>query len=597
MTLLTIDFETYYDQVFSLGNIPTQQYINDQQFEVIGVSVKENNAAIRHCFAKHELIEGFLAGFDFENATVVAHNAMFDGAILEWIFNRKPKRYFCTMMASRPWVVPFTGRSNLAVVSEFFGLPPKGDEVVKAKGKHLEDFSAEDLLAYIAYCNRDVENTYEIAKELLPKFPLDEVQLIDLTIKKFTKPKILIDGDVIRTRLAEIRDETKAAIKLAGVTKSVLMSNQQLAAEMQRRGVVPPRKISVRTGKKTYAFAKTDKDFTALQRNPLVADLVRARLAVKSTHEESRLVRFADLYEQGNPLAAPLLYAGAHTLRFSGLDLLNLQNLARGSVMRQALVAPDGYKFVAADLSQIEARINACLANQTDLVKQFARGKDVYCEFASKLYNFRVTKVNQIERWVGKTAILQLGYQSGWQKFRDTMQSYGVDIDSDEAERVVKTYRNTYANIRRLWATMSDLIIAMQQGFRMQVGPVYTSKDKLHLPNGMCIHYNNMRAQRGGNYVYDYGKERREIYGGKLTENVVQALARIVMTTAELKLARAGLRAVISVHDELVFVVRDEHVEKVVEAVEKALTAQVPWMPSLPVACEVNVGKSYGDCK
>ena len=342
----------------------------------------------------------------------------------------------------------------------------------------------------------------------------------------------------------------------------------------------------------------------ALRKHPKVGHLIEARLLWKSSIEETRIQHFLSIAKvHNNKLAVPLMYAGAHTLRFSGLDKLNLQNLTRGSVLRDAIVAPSGHVIIAADLAQIEARLLATLAGQNDLVKAFASGEDVYSMFASKLYNKPVTKdTAPRERFVGKTAILSLGYQSGAVKFHEAMTNYGVDISEAEAKRVVDTYRRTYPRIVELWSTMDMAIAAMSSGQKFRVGPITTAKDHLHLPNKMQLTYPKVHRRNDGQWAYlgvlhSAGRIFKNLYGGKLTENVVQALARIVMTTAELLLAKHILFAALSVHDELVFVVKEEYAAKVAKAIKLAMEATVPWMPNLPVECEVNIGRTYKECK
>lgn len=598
--MLPIDFETFYDKDYSLANVPMAQYINDPKFEVIGVCVGDEWFS-----GTHEETKAWLQQFDWENETVVAHNAMFDGAILEWVFGCKPKEYFCTMMAARPWVVPFTGRANLKYCAEHFGFPPKGDEVVKAKGLRREDFSPAMLRDYGKYCQRDSHLTKLIAQELWPKFPDSERAIIDLTIKKYTRPKLLLDVSELAQRRTELEDDKlKALLAIGNVPSSVLMSNPQFADLLRKHGVKPPTKISPTTGKETWAFSKQDKAFLALRKHPRVGRFIEARLLWKSTIEQTRINTFIELAKaHNNKLAVPLMYAGAHTLRFSGMDKLNLQNLTRGSALRKAIVAPPGHVVIAADLAQIEARILAVLAGQEDLVHAFACGGDVYALFATKLYNRPITKFSDPrERFVGKTAILSLGYQSGPDRFYDAMLNYGVDIDYVEAHRTVDTYRNTYGKVVKLWDTMELAINSMMVGEAYEIGPLRTGKQCLYLPNGMTIFYPNLSRRNSRERVYasraiSGSKVWKTLYGGKLTENVVQALARIVMTTAELRLAKHGLRAALSVHDELVFVVPKQAAERAAKAIKLAMEATVPWMPTLPVECEVNIGSNYMECK
>jgi len=601
MDKLVIDFETYYSTEYSLSKMTTVEYIRSPEFQVVGVSVMDASGVTRWFSGTKKATGAWLQQFDWEHSICVAHNAIFDGGILEMVFGIKPHTYFCTMMAGRPWIVPYTERMALAVYARHLGFQQKGVAVQTYKGKRREDFSSQELASYGDYCNNDVDLCAKIATWLWPQFPESELACIDLTIKKYTRPTLLLDKQVCVERHAVVFHEKAQALEESGVELATLMSNAKFAKELGNYGVDIPRKVSPTTGKKTFAFAKTDYEFTRLlhSNTPAVRKLVSARLKVKSTIEETRLQRFIDVASLGNAeLNVPILYWGARPGRYSGLDKLNLQNLGRGSELRRAVTAPDGYSILTNDLAQIEARILACLAGQWDLVQQFADGVDVYAKFASRLFSMRITKDdNPDERFIGKQGILSLGYQAGSTRFFEALRSMDHPITQVMANKTVITYRNTYRKIPDLWDTMEEVIHSMITGVKLKVGPVHTSKNTLWLPNGMPIIYPNLVRGADGNVTYQVGNHTKTLYGGKMTENVVQALARIVMSTAELRLAKRGLFAALSVHDELVYVIKNEHIDAVRRATTLAMIAPVEWMPKLPVACEAGVGKTYYDCK
>ena len=378
MKPIAIDFETYYDQEYSLSKMTTREYVLNPLFEVIGVAVKVGQGKTQWFTGSRTQTKQWLEQFDWENSMCVAHNAMFDGAILEWIFGIKPKYYFCTMMASRPFDYPELGRMSLATLTVFNNLGRKGTEVGNAKNLRRLDFTGTHMNAYAGYCIQDVDLCYGLLRVYLAKTVRDEVLNIDLTIKKFTRPQLVLDEDVIQDRLIKHRFEKAALLGECGLESTeVLMSNDKFAEALQTLGVSPPRKISARTGKENWAFAKTDKEFMALQEHHSnrVQLLMSARLGHKSTIEETRLNRFlATARLPGAWLSVPLLYWGAGTGRFSGLDKLNLQNLpSRGEVgpaLRKAIKARKGYKVVACDFSAIELCMVAALAGQPDLLEQ-----------------------------------------------------------------------------------------------------------------------------------------------------------------------------------------------------------------------------------
>ena len=611
MNIITIDFETFYSREYSLTKMTTQEYILSPHFEVIGVSIKLNGEPVQWKTGTHEEIKEFLQQFPWDAAIVCAHNAMFDGAILEWIFDIHPKLYHCTMMSSRPICVPFTtrGKSSLAEITKYYNLPPKGTEVQHAIGMRRRDFNPAAMERYAEYCCHDVVLCYWIAKKHMPQLPKEEILLISATITKFTRPKLELDIDVLTTRLAEVLEEKANVLTRCGLhNRDMLMSNDQFAAALLMFGVTPPTKISPRTGKETYAFAKVDTDFIALleHEDVRVQLIVAARLKVKSTIEETRLQRFIDVYHAmqltGSKFAAPLLYAAAHTHRFGGWDKLNLQNLGRGSALRHGIKAPEGHKIIAGDLSQIEARITATLAGQDDLVEAFRRGEDVYSSFASRLYDFEVTKANTTERFVGKTCILGLGFGVGGKTLQNSLSIAGVDVTLNESFRYVNTYRTIYPCIPTLWQFMDKKVIpAMAAGVELEIGfGIHTEKEAIVLPNGMKLRYPNLyqkHVEGYMNWVYDYRGNETTIYGAKLVENIVQALARIIVSAAEVRLIKAGWYAVLQVHDELLYVMPDKLVDKFSQVLQKVLEQPVPWMPELPVAAEVAHGDTYADAK
>ena len=613
--IVTLDFESYYERGdYSLKNMSTAQYIHDPRFEIIGVAASVNGGEPQwHSSDNLPDTKAFLAGYNLEKkgTITVAHNALFDGAILEWKLGIKPWRYFCTMMGSRPTITPFTGKMSLASVASYLELGAKGSEVQVVHGKHRSDFNEAELLRYGAYCINDVVLCWKIFRHVASKMPAKEIRLLDLTIKKFTRPQLRLNTAAIEEALIQERTEKHEALTAAGLTDpGPLMSSPQFAALLMNLGVNIPTKKSPTTGKTAYAFAKSDPEFMALLTCglPQVEALVNARLKWKSTINETRLERFKQVASatKERSLAVPLLYYGAHPGRFSGLDKLNLQNLGRKSPLRKAIIPPPGYKIVTGDLSQIEARITAALAGQMDLLDSFAmydnmesNDRDVYCEFGDKVFGRTITNApeDERERFIAKTGVLSLGFQAGAQKFYDSMRQFGItDMTFNDALAVVNTYRTAYARIPQLWKTMENLKECMMSGTRCQVGPVYSCRNRIKLPNGMFLTYPEL-INAGGHYKYKFGSSWRDIYGGKLTENVVQALARIIMTTAELKIAKAGVRAALSVHDELIYVIREDQVDKFIPVLRKILTTKVPWMPELPVNCEIGVGDNYAEAK
>lgn len=318
MDILTIDMETFYSREFSLSKMTTEEYIRSKEFEVIGVAVKVNDEDTKWFSGTKTDTANFLGSFDWDNSIALAHNAAFDMAILNWHFDIRPRKIADTLSMARAIHGTEVGGS-LAALVKHYELGEKGTEVLDALGKRRIDFNAEDLSRYANYCINDVDLTYRLFGCLAPEFPTLELNLIDLTVRMFTEPVLILDDDVLKMHLKKVRDTKEKLMVGVDADRDVLMSNQQFAALLSGVGVEPPMKISPTTGKETYAFSKTDEEFKALLEHPstTVQTLVAARLGIKSTIEETRTQRFIEISERG-ALPIPLRYYAAHTGRWGG---------------------------------------------------------------------------------------------------------------------------------------------------------------------------------------------------------------------------------------------------------------------------------------
>jgi len=607
MNLLTIDFETFYSKKFSLSKLTTEEYIRDAQFEVIGVSVKKNDEPAVWFSGTYENTKEFLEGYDWANSAVVAHNSMFDMAILSWHYMLCPGRILDTLSMARAIHTIEVGGS-LKALAEYYELGQKGTEVVDAMGKKRLDFSKKDLAQYGEYCKNDVELTYKLLHKMLPNFPLFELKLIDLTLRMFSEPVLRLDRKVLESHLQDIKRHKEELMDKVSHEVTTLRSNPQFANLLESYGVTPPKKISLTTGKETFAFSKTDEEFKKLleHENEDVQAIVAARLGVRSTIEETRTERFIEIADRG-PLPIPLRYYAAHTGRWGGSDKINMQNLPRGSALKKAICAPEGYQFIDYDLSQIEARTLAWLAGQDDLVEAFDRGDDVYKIMASAIYNKPADEINKDERFVGKTTILGAGYGMGHKKFQAQLKNFGVEMETEECERVVTVYRNTYPRIRKLWYSAAEALenLLKQKHGRLGRNNILNvvAGVGIELPNGLYMKYPNLRKRQEEDkveLVYDTRRGKavvpNRIYGGKVIENVCQALARIVIGEHLLDVAKK-YKVVMTVHDAIGCVVPDSEVEEAVQYIEKCMKKRPKWAPDLPLDCEGSYGRSYGDCK
>jgi len=627
MDVVTIDFETYYDQAYSLSKITTEQYVRSENFEVIGVGVKVNNNPTDWYSGGN--MGHFLRSLDYSDKAILCHNTAFDGAILSWHYGIKPKLWLDTLSMARPFHTITVGGS-LKALAQYYGLGAKGDEVVNAIGKRRADFSPDELARYASYCVNDVDLTYALFNKLKVGFPVEELLAIDLTLRMYTEPSVGLDRTLLQKHLEEVRTRKRTLMADLGIghggeeaVKGMLMSNPQFANYLMSLGVEPPKKVSARTGKETYAFGKTDKAFTDLLEHPdeRVQAAVSARMGVKSTIEETRTEALIGVSQRG-PLPIMLNYYGAHTGRFSGGDKMNLQNLPSRdgkNTIRRALLAPEGHVLIACDSSQIEARTVAWLAGQEDLVQAFREKRDVYSEFATEVYGRAITKADKVERFVGKTCILGLGYGMGAEKLRRTLEigagGMSVKLTIDEATRIVKIYRAKNHKIVSFWQKCGNALTHMTTGMSGNLHDVVSYDNTgITLPNGFKILYPALRSnQNGFEYINDarsYRKAIKErvlsgslaedipwtrIYGGKVTENVVQALAALAVRSQMVQCRMNKMHVAFQVHDEIIVVAPTEQADDYQQRLETIMSTPPKWAPDLPVACESGYAINYGD--
>jgi DNA polymerase len=515
---------------------------------------------------------------------------------------------------------PITGQTvggSLAALAKKFLSGEKGTEVINALGKRREDFTAEDLARYGDYCRNDVQLTFELYHVLKQWNPPKELYIQDLMVRMFTDPILQLDKQVLTDHLFKVQDNKARLMERidTSIGRDALMSNPKFAEVLKKLGVEPPMKVSLRTNKDTYAFGKTDQAFKALAEHPntAVQAIVAARLGIKSTLEETRTESFIGIADRG---ALPILlnYWGAHTGRASGGDKMNLQNLPRGGALRRSITTPEGHVLIAVDSAQIEARVVAWLAGETDLLENFRNNEDIYSKFASEVYSKPVTKADKVERFVGKTCILGLGYGMGADKFKATLKvgmgGISVDMPLTEAKSTVDLYRTKYSSIAQLWKDANNALVQMSRGLETEFGVGIALKctpEGIWLPNKTMIRYPNLRKADDG-YEYDGRYGPVKIYGGKVVENVVQGLARIVVFDQMAKIdqemrlndnpqADARYKVALTVHDEVVAVVPKAASQWALDFMLKTMSTPPKWCSDLPVSCEGEVGLNYADAK
>jgi len=646
--ILVIDFETRWDRKdYTLSKMTTEQYIRDPRFKAFGCCIKTYDVPGIVWVTHKDLADTFNA-IDWSTTAVLAHNAQFDVAILSYVYGHQPCFIFDSLSMARALRGVEVGNS-LAKLANEFGLPPKGQAVHSTDG--LEELTHEIEFELAEYCKHDTFLCEEVFKRLIKDYPAKELRLIDLTLKMFTNPVLELDQEMLREALVEESTKRTELLNRLGIEEATLASNDKFASVLSGMGIAPPKKISKTTGKEALALAKNDAHFQALLNsdNEDVALLCEARLAVKSTLERTRAQRFLDISERGR-LPVPLNYYGAHTGRWSASkgSGLNLQNLKRGSFLRKSIQAPAGYSLVVCDLAQIEPRVLAWMCDYTDLLEIFASGKDAYAQFGAQMFGIPgLSKdLHPDLRQSAKSALLGCGYGLGWASFAAQLltgflgapptrydkafaKQLGVGaefvnefisyqpylermkdiphtctepeltVHCVSAKKIIDKYRDAAQPVKTFWE-MCDALIKRS----LVEGKPYThkcltfEKEKIVLPSGLALRYPQLSgvADEKGRIQWTYGDDKKKLYGGKLTENIVQAVARCVMTDGMLRIQKQ-YPCVLTVHDEVVALVPESEADDAENWVLAQMTMVPKYMPGIPLGAEAGHAKRYGDAK
>lgn len=693
LDIISLDFETYYDNEYSLSRMSPAEYILDSRWETIGAGVRRDKVKLPMLpphlnnghvgwVEKARWLDGpdlprLFERVDWKRTALLSHNIGFDGAILAWRYGIVPALYIDTLGMCRA-MMPEAKGASLKKALDHIGAPPKGDAIEAARGKRLADIKRDPTYykSYTDYAARDCDGSFWLFEHLAHGFSgllgvggvhtNEQFLLMDMIARMTIVPQFSLDHGVLVAHLKKTRaakEKLMAVLRDNGIlgdgtedgdkkARADLQSNERYAEVLRKLGVEPPTKISLKTGKETYAFSKVDQEFMALldDDDPLVQAVVAARLGIKSTLEETRTDRFIKIAGLNWPVESrktvapaladplgtgaatsgyifpprmpfPLKFSGAHTHRFSGDWLLNLQNLGRDSELRRALVAPAGYKIVAPDASQIEARVVAWLAGCATLVQAFENKEDVYSTFASSVYGYPVNKVDHpTERFLGKTAVLGLGYGMGAPKFVQTcwvQSKRKVRLEESFGKKVVDVYRAKYHEVPALWRRMETALhILANRRHVMKIGPLLVDgpTQSVILPDGMRLYYHNLRReivpvpgnpeQKREQWVFEYGRETKYTFGGKLTENVVQALAKIITMNAATRIRRKARfheswvpHLAGQIHDQLIYVVPTEIADAFRTLVIAEMSARLDWWHDLPLAAEGGIGDNLLEVK
>lgn len=642
MMIYTIDFETFWSTEYSVSRMSPLEYVLDDRFQAICCGIKKADGPTLMYWGRQ--IDEALAAIDWSRAAVVAHNMSgFDAYILAYRYGVRPKMWMCTQAMARPLHAKTVGLS-LAKLVAHYELGRKDNTVLmETKGRRLEQFTDEELRLMGQYCSADVDQCRALFKKLLPHHSSSELWQVDAITRMRTEPQFEANVPMLERALQmEVKLKSKSLLSLASklgiqadttdeleeMMRSELASAPKFAALLDHLGAEVPMKDSpTNPDKRIPALAKTDEEFIALQEHDdeLVAAAARARLSVKSTLLETRLGKFITAARlTGGRLPIPLRYCGADTTGRDSGEEYNPQNLPRiprdkdgkivpkvSNALRLALRAPAGKVVIVADQSGIELRVNHFLwkvPSSMALYRADPEKADLYKDFASRLYDVPVDEVTKPQRQIGKISHLGLGFGAGPQTFRRVAKIMGgVDMPEHEAMDVTYKWRAEYQQIVDGWNRCGAAIINIDAGTENPVDPwglVHTCAEGLHLPSGRLIRYPDLRQEVAGGpghkveWVYGTGRHKARIYGGKMDENIVQALARDSVFDCAVDFYKAtGLRPALRVHDELVYVVDEVPAPDLLAELQRIMRTPPRWWPELVVWSEGDSAASYGEAK
>lgn len=608
-----VDFETYFSSEYSLRRkeYSTTSYIRDPQFKAHCVSIWLDSWPRPRVFAGDDIAQA-LADIDWSKTAFLAHHTHFDGLILTHHYGHVPAFWLDTMSMSSLVYGPDV-KHSLEALTARLGRDGKARSAALKAVEGMRDLPPHLLKELARYNGDDVYHTMLNYRALRPAVPDSEMHVIDMTLRMYTEPTLHLNDDRVAALLDKEVSKKQSAFEAAEVSVTGPGGQERLIAKLEELGVEIPMKNSPTAAKRgevkmVPALAKSDLEFKALQQHadPRVRALVEARVRAKSAQIETRARRV--LGYAGDRLPIYLKYWAARTGRWGGGDRVNWQNLPRrgdGAELRRALLAPPGHKLIVSDASQIEARLNAWDAGQTDLLAAFASGQDVYIITAAGIYGVDPSEITDDQRFVGKVFVLGGGYGAGHVKlnYMFKLGQFGPPLvmPLEQTKELLDRWRHVNHMIVKKWKqNEQDAKHAFLNETTVESGCVtyqgFMGEGFMHAPNGTYIRYPDVRYDQETRQMLYHAKTGPvKLYGGILTENKIQKLARHVLAHHLLQMEEQlpDARVAALVHDEVVLVVPDCRAEEYAQMVKKIMSTPPDWTPGLPLDAKVNVFAFY----
>lgn len=587
-----VDFETYYNKDFGVHTLGIRKYMEHPLFDPYLVAI--HGDGIEFTGEPKDFAWEKLDGYQ-----IIAHNASFDEAIFQ--FWGKP-RWCPTWRTQLPWqctadLSAFLGLGRSLKDAAKHGLGVEVSKTVRKDmmGKRWAELDAGTRASWIAYAGEDARLSYLLWKEYADKWPATERELSMLT-RRMGWRGLMLDADLLRENTLILRAHAGELLtRIPFVDENTTPAARKKFDEACVAAGVPPPTTRAQKSEEWEKWLETYGEKVPWA--PAVADYQRVNRMLKlyETLDKRKLTNGRFSYGKK--------YAGAHTLRWSGGDGFNMENLNRdelhGTDIRNVFIAGPGKRLIGSDLSQIEPRVLAWRAGETDFLDLCRKGISPYV--AHGLMTGRVEDAGAFEKarkvkgsddahaYSGlKAEVLLLGYGGGAETFLRSAKLYGIDTDLLNAKRIVHAFREGRPKVVGLWRELErDWRMAYSCGHN----PIL-----LPLPSGRHLRYFNPRITDREAHARTSLDARlpSKIYGGLLTENFVQAAARDVLADMLLRLSRYDwLTPLMTVHDEILFEVDEHRAEEGLTAVKKEMSTPPAWAPDLPVDCDSALIECY----
>lgn len=644
---VVLDFESYYDSEYSLTKMSAWEYIKDSRFEPLGCGlfwVLKSGTKVKEYVVPEKLAVTFSCmqaryGQELENLTVVIQNAKFDALILKETYGILPR--FIIDVKHLDAHQDSKRSHKLKDMALIYGVKEKG-RTEDFKGLHWDTMTIEQRVAIATYCKNDCESEQGIFEQLLPRLSWPEMELwfANHSTRLWLDPKLVFNKSLAKQLYFEMDAELEKIIERTGFSKSAISGNKSIVKLFT--SLLPEEDaLPMKQGKSELipALAKNDDgcNYLLAHPDPRVANLMEARLAVKSwpNHLKRMLTMGSMSKAAGGLQPVPSNYYGAHTGRSSGGEKINLYNLGGSGragtanhpliqKMRGLLLADVGYMLALSDSAQIEARVLAWLAGCDKLVKGFAEKRDIYSEFATELFGVAVRKPKEsdalavkkdleIKRGFGKETILASGFGMGPTKFHGRcLANKELRPMFDDGtytfafvDSLIQTYRREYKEVPNFWKTIEGLFRWVinnpdncvgygKKEFGLEKNLLEFWNDRgtvnLQLPSGRILYYPHAAINKADKEIrYEHG----HLWGGTLTENVVQAISRDLLVIWIRQVEEAGIPVVHHVYDEIIGMVPAETAEEDLKRIEDIMCVAPDWADGLPLAAEGKTSVVY----